>query len=306
MASNPYREQQARDEPLEERTIVNPRERREEVLRVIQSAKDRLILSLFRCDDSKMLDELAEALHRKVQVEVLLTSRAKGGKKRLQELGSFLEGMGAEVHRYSDPVVKYHAKYIVADRGPALITSMNFTRKCFKRTCDFVHITRDPEVVSSLKRVFELDCRARESSLPQGVSDRLIVGPERARAQLAALLQQARESIRIIDHKVTDPSMLVLLRDKKAEGVVVELLSGPKIGDLLSHGKMILVDGALAAIGSISLSALNLGFRRELAILVRDPHCVGRLNEFFRQSAVAGLPKHQSPAEEASEDEDEE
>jgi phosphatidylserine/phosphatidylglycerophosphate/cardiolipin synthase-like enzyme len=56
----------------------------------------------------------------------------------------------------------------------------------------------------------------------------------------------------------------------------------------LSHGKLILVDGTVAVIGSISLSALSLGFRRELAITVHDENCVKSLNEFFRQSLAAG------------------
>lgn len=305
MASNPERGHPALSKSLEERTIIDPAERREAVVQVIRSAQDRLILSLFRCDDLQVLDELAAVQRRNVRVEVLLTSRAKGGKKHLRKLGAFLESMGAEVHRYSDPVVKYHAKYVVADDGPALVTSLNFTRKCLERTCDFVHITRDAGVVSGLKRLFEADCRATESILPQGVSDRLIVGPQKARAQLAALLQQARQSIRIIDHKLTDPLMLALLLDKQAEGVVVEVLSGSKIGNLLSHGKVILVDGTVAAIGSISLSALSLGFRREVAILVHDLNCVRRLDEFFSQSVVAGLRSHESPDEEPSEEEEE-
>ena len=50
--------------------------------------------------------------------------RAKGWKKRLDQLWMLLESMGAQLHRYADPVVKYHAKYIVADNGPALVASL--------------------------------------------------------------------------------------------------------------------------------------------------------------------------------------
>ena len=52
------------------------------------------------------------------------------------------------MHAYTDPVVKYHAKYLVADDGPAVVASLNFTRKCFRKTCDALVVTHDPAVVS--------------------------------------------------------------------------------------------------------------------------------------------------------------
>ena len=278
---------QSAPKPPEERIILAPEERRDTVLSVIRSARQRLRLSVFRCTDYLVMDELAEAVHRKVQVEALLTPRAKGTEqKRLKELGVVLEGMGAEVYRYSDPVVKYHAKYMVADEGPALISSLNFTSKCFTNTCDFLLMTYDPEVVSGLRRLFESDCVSPEAPLPEGLSERLIVGPDRARSQITALLQQARRSIRIIDHKIADPSIVSQLKSLKAAGISVEVLGSGEVGGLLSHGKMILVDESVAAIGSIALAPLNLDFRREVAIVVRDPRCVSQLNGFYRAVAA--------------------
>lgn len=262
--------------------MLAPEERRPAVLDVIRAARQRLVLSLFRCNDFKVLDELAEALKRKVRVQLLLTGHAKGWKKRLKELALFLESMGAEVRRYAGPVAKYHAKYVVADEGPALVTSLNFTRKCFRATCDFLVVTFDPEVIAGLKRLFEADWRAPHSSFPEGLSERLIVGPERARGQISAMLAGARRSIRIIDHKLRDPAMLELLKARQAEGVVVEILGRGELGGLLAHGKMILVDESAAIVGSIALSPPSLDARREVAILVREPIWVGRLNEFFQ------------------------
>lgn len=291
MTSSAQARQVGPQQPPEERIILEPSERRETVLRVIRSARQSLALSMFRCTDFKVFDELAEARKRGVRVELLLTQRAKGWKKRLRRLGAFLESMGAELHRYSVPQVKYHAKYLVADDGPAVVASLNFTRKCFESTCDFLLVTHDPEVASGLKRLFEADCRAPESSLLEGLSERLIVGPERARAQLTALLQQARQSIRIIDHRVADPAMLALLEAKQAEGVAVEVLGRGALGTLISHGKMILVDEHTAVIGSIALSPPSLDSRREVAVVVRDPGCVGQLNDFFqRMSAGPAAP----------------
>src|ERR1043165_8423069 len=97
--------------------VIYPAERRDAVLDVIRAARRDLVLSVFRCDDFKVLDELATAVQRKVRVTALITPSAKNWDKRLQDLGIFLESMGAEVHRYSGTHSKYHAKYIVDDSG---------------------------------------------------------------------------------------------------------------------------------------------------------------------------------------------
>jgi phosphatidylserine/phosphatidylglycerophosphate/cardiolipin synthase-like enzyme len=287
----------------DEKLTVNPEQRRDTVLRVIRSARRRLILSVFRCSDYLVMDELAEAVSRGVRVEALLTPRAKGDEaKQLRELGTVLQGMGAEVYRYSDPMVKYHAKYMVPDDGPALVGTLNFTAKCFTNTCDFQLVTWDPGVISSLQRLFEVDCVSPESPLPEGLSERLIVGPDRSRARFTRLLEQAEKSIRIIDHKVSDPQIVALLKDKQKAGVSVEVLGSGEVGGLRSHGKMILVDDQLAAIGSVALAPLNLDFRREVAILIREPRCLSQLRGFFLASATARVAK----ASRAGDEEDEE
>src|SRR5829696_999932 len=127
--------------PLNGREALSRRARRGAVLDVFRQARAHLWLSLFRCNDKEVFRELKAAVGRGVDVEVLVTSRAKGGKKKLRKLWRRLEDTGATVHAYNDPVVKYHAKYVVADHGPALVASLNFTKKCFAKTCDAVVIT---------------------------------------------------------------------------------------------------------------------------------------------------------------------
>src|SRR3954469_22242683 len=110
-----------------ERLVVEPAERRCAVRELIRSAERELVLSLFRCDDFGVLDELAAAIDRKVRIRALLTRHAKNWDRRLQDLGVFLESMGAEVHRYRGAHAKYHAKYMVADSSRALVASLNLT-----------------------------------------------------------------------------------------------------------------------------------------------------------------------------------
>jgi len=268
-----------------DRLIVAVDERRPAVIDVIRQARRRITLSLFRCNDAAIFEELKAAVDRGVEVEVLVTSRAKGGKKKMAKLWTALEQTGATIHSYSDPVVKYHAKYLVADEGPAIIASLNFTKKCFRSTCDALVITHDPAAVADLRRLWTAD-RVR-LPMPADVTDRLIVGPERARRQFTSLIEGARSSIRLIDAKLSDPDLVSLLNARRGAGMTVETFSGKRLGDLKSHGKIMLLDDETVVVGSLALSALSLDFRREVAIVITDAAAVAAAVELFRSVRTA-------------------
>lgn len=286
--------------PRRELIVLEPAERRAAVLRLIGAARRRLVLSLFRCDDFEVLDALAGALERGVVVHALLTRRAKGGRKRLQKLWNALEEMGAHVSWYADPVVKYHAKYLVADDGPAMVTTLNPTRRCFTLTWDAVLVTHDEPVVRSLLHLFQADTAGHAPVLGRRFSRRLIVGPERARADIQALIHGARRSIRILDHKLSDPEVVSLLRARRAAGVAVTVLGSSLAGSLEPHGKLMIIDESRAIVGSLALSTLSLDRRREVALVVEDAAAVRRLNAAFQElSARAGALAHRLPGDRA-------
>ena len=266
-----------------EEIVLEPIERRDAILGAIRSAEASVALSIFRCHDFKIMDELADALGRGVRVRLLLTAHAKGWDERLKDLAAYLSSMGAEVRHYAGKVRKYHAKYVAIDGRSAAVSSMNFTRKCFDNTCDFLLITRSPGIVAGLHALFESDWEASENADPGMWSERLIVSPENARRRITKLLSSASKSIQIIDHKLDDEGIVELLAAKKATGVAVEVLGRGEVGDLVSHGKMFLIDGQTAALGSISLSRKSLDSRREVSVIVRDTACVRKLADFFER-----------------------
>jgi cardiolipin synthase len=270
---------------IPDRIVTTTVSRRSSILEVIAGARRSIGLSLFRCNDKDVFAELRRASARGVAVEVLVTSRAKGGKKKLKKLWDALEATGAALHPYNDSVVKYHAKYLIADDGPALVSSLNFTRKCFSRTCDAIVITHDPAVISGLRDLMAADRQSRP--IPASVPPRLIVGPERARRQIIELVEGARESIRVIDAKLTDPGLLALLAARRAQGLRVEIYGAKRYADLRSHGKLMLIDGRLAVVGSLALAALSLDFRREVAIIVDQPEAIAEVEDVFRFVATA-------------------
>src|SRR5205809_6328056 len=107
-----------------DRLVLAPSARRDAVLELLRSARQTITLSMFRCDDFSILDEIAAAVQRGVHVRILITQRARGWKKKLQELTILLGSLGADVRPYQSCVMKYHAKYIVADDGPAYVSTL--------------------------------------------------------------------------------------------------------------------------------------------------------------------------------------
>ncbi len=259
--------------------VVDPKDRRGAIAHVIGTARKELRLSIFRCDDFSILDALADAIDRKVRVRALLTPHAKGWKKRLSDLEAFLGSMGVEIERYGGEQHKYHAKYIVADDALALVASLNLTQKCLDETCDFILLSPDVELISTLVRLFDSDWWAGE--LPQGLSGRLIVGPDNARERFLAVLSRARRSVRIIDHRLSDPQVMALLRQHQESGVTVQVLGHGSLHGRVSHGRMIVVDEEIGVIGSMALSRVSLDARREVAVTVEDAGNVARLCELF-------------------------
>jgi phosphatidylserine/phosphatidylglycerophosphate/cardiolipin synthase-like enzyme len=263
-----------------DRVVISIEDRRQAILDVIGGARRSLRLSLFRCNDPAIFDALSAAASRGVRVEVLLTSRAKGVATKLAKLVSKLEKGGATVHAYRDPVVKYHAKYLVADDGPAVVASFNLTRKCFEKTFDAAVITHDPDVVAGLDALMAADREGRP--MPADVSPRLVVGPERARKQYTALIESAKKTIRLVDKKLSDPDLVTLLNARRDAGLTVDVFASARIGSLKSHGKILLIDDRIAIVGGLAIAAISLDFRREVAIVVNDPASVAGIVEVFR------------------------
>ena len=261
-----------------DRVVTSPAACREAILEAIRGATREISLSLFRCNDPGVFEELARARARGVVVSALVTARADGDSKKLEKLRLALLDVGASVTVYADPVVKYHGKYLVVDDGPAIVASLNFTKKCFSRTLDALVVTNDPAVVAGLREVTAAD---REMRRTAPLPERLIVGPENARAQLTALLRGAVSSIRLLDAKLSDPAFVALLAERRAAGVRVEVLDKKRYGDLKSHGKICLVDDRLAVVGGLAMAALSLDFRREVAIVVDEPGAVADVRAFF-------------------------
>jgi cardiolipin synthase A/B len=141
-------------------------------------------------------------------------------------------------------------------------------------------------VVKGLLALFRADTGGRPLPTHRPISRRLIVGPERSRADLRSLVAGAKHSIRILDHKLSDPDLVALLRERREEGIAVTVLGTQPIRGFEPHGKMLIIDESRAVLGSTALSTLSLDFRREVSIVIHDPALVKRLNMSYQQLSL--------------------
>lgn len=282
-----------------ERLVIAPRLRRRTIVGAIRAARTQLALSMFRCDDLVVLNALAAAVRRGVDVRVLMTARAHAAGPHLDALHAWLTARGIDVRRYAGGM-KYHAKYLVADEQLAVVTTLNYTARCLSQTCDFTVVSRDAAVVSALSELFAADWVLRPAMFTPEQRGRVIVGPDHApRERFAALVGQARTRIRILDAKLSDPHIVARLGDRRRAGVAVETASRRDVRPLRRHGKLLVVDDAVAVIGSFALSARALDHRRELAIVTREPRLVAELHSFWQTHAASRprLAPTETPAE---------
>jgi phosphatidylserine/phosphatidylglycerophosphate/cardiolipin synthase-like enzyme len=269
---------------LKERVVFEAPERRRAIIEVVESARTRLALSVYRLDDAAVWTALLGASRRGVAIEVLVTPRAKGGRRALTDLMNRMERAGFAVRRYPETSVKYHAKYLIADDRVGVVASLNLTRRCFNQTCDFLVVTECREVLDGLIRLFETDYRGAARTRAD-FGGRLVVAPEMARTWYAAVIPTARRRLRLIDHKLSDPGMLQLIRHRVRAGVSVEILDRGGMDPARPHGKLLIVDDRVAVLGSIALAPRHLDRRRELAIVVRNRRAVSELGSYFDRLA---------------------
>jgi cardiolipin synthase A/B len=273
-----------------ERLVIAPAARRRTVLQLIRAAERRLVLSIFRCDDRHVLRALADAAARGVHVRAIVTARAKATTRDLEHVCAWLTLHGVEVRRdRSRP--KYHAKYLLADDAVALVTSLNFTAKCFARTCDFTLVTGDPDVASGVRALFDADWDGRPLELTPSQRARLIVAPDGGpRDRVATLLRGAHRSIRVLDAKLRDRTLRRVLDERRHDGIDVDVARRRAMRSLRAHGRLLILDGHTAVIGSLALSRRSLDQRRELAVIVRDPRLVAELEAFWQSQVRPMLP----------------
>lgn len=257
--------------------IIQPEAGVVPITHAIRTAKKSIDVFIFRFDRDDVEKALAAAVQRGVTVRALIAHTNRGGEARLRKLEQRLLAAGVQVTRSADDLLRYHAKYMIADSTLHLL-GFNFTKLDMDKSRSFAVSTRDKRAVQEALKLFEADL-SRQQYTP--AKSNLVVSPESSREMLAAFIKGAKKELVIYDAKVYDPAMVKLLRERAAKGVQVRVLGSikGKDGDIAArkltnmrlHVRAIVRDGTRAFVGSQSLRKDELENRREVGLIVTNP-----------------------------------
>jgi cardiolipin synthase len=268
--------------------IVQPESGVVPIVKAIRAAKKSIDIFIFRFDRSEIEKALAAAVQRGVAVRALIAHTNRGGDARLRKLEQRLLAAGVLVSRTADDLIRYHAKFMVAD-STLILFGFNFTKLDIDKSRSFAIATRERRTVQEASKLFEADV-ARQDYSPS--KSNLVVSPENARTMLSAFISGARKELVIYDAKVFDPAMVKLLRERVAKGVTVRVIGSVKgkdttgietrkLGGLRLHVRAIVRDGTHAFVGSQSLRKDELENRREVGLIIKNPAVAAKILQVF-------------------------
>lgn len=269
------------------RLIVQPEDGVVAVVNGIRSAKKSLDMPIFRLDHIEIDKAIKSAVKRGVIVRTLIAHTAGGGEKGLRKLEQRLLATGATVSRTADNLLRYHNKLMIVDGRTLYVLGFNYTHLDIDRSRSFGVVTSQRRLVQEALKLFEADFNRKEYS-PGNKS--LVVSPENARMELAALLKGAKKQLLIYEMRITDNSMIRILKERAKAGVEIRILGKLEKKDLTAlvekypgklHARVIIADGRKAFVGSQSLRRLELDDRREVGVIFTDPGVVKQLVSVF-------------------------
>jgi len=270
--------------------IVEPDDGIAPLFKAIKRAKKSLDIVIFRFDLPEIEDALAAAVERGVAVRALIAHTNRGGEKKLRKLESRLLKCGATLSRTADDMVRYHGKVIIVDNKKAFVLGFNFTNLDIKKSRSLGLITVNPKIVSALSKLIDAD---HNRVPPIITSERLVVSPENARAQLSKFIKGARRELLIYDSGLSDDRIIGILMRRAAAGVKVKILgsleqkwkdTGFKVKSLRGlrlHVRAIVRDRKAAFVGSQSMRKLELDKRREVGMITKDRRAVSKIAQVF-------------------------
>jgi phosphatidylserine/phosphatidylglycerophosphate/cardiolipin synthase-like enzyme len=257
------------------------------VVKAIKNAKKSIDVMIFRFDRVEIEKALAAAVQRGVTVRALIAHTNRGGEARLRKLEQRLLAAGVLVSRTADDLIRYHAKYMVADSVLHLF-GFNFTALDIDKSRSFAISTRDHKAVAEATKLFEADV-TRQAYTPG--KSHLVVSPDTARPMLSAFIAGAKKELAIYDAKIQDPLVIKLLKDLGRKGVKIRVLGSMKgrdpniaerkLATLRLHVRAIVRDGTQAFVGSQSLRKDELENRREVGLIIQNPTVARKIMSIF-------------------------
>jgi len=283
-------------------TFVGPTGLQDRLGTLIDSAQHSLDVQMYLFTVKPLADKIVAAQQRGVVIRVILDPD-EAGNTQVEPIftsGSIQWKNASTIYQYS------HAKYLIIDRGTAVIMSMNFNIDAMNNERNYGMVDKDPEDVADLQLVFEQDwalANGQTPAAPDLSCTRLIISPTNAQQRIYTHIQSAQHTLDIESLYITDASLRSAVVSAANRGVAVRvILEDPsdqasntdatttfknagipvKYADtqFYLHAKLIISDG-IAFVGSENLSPTALQHNREVGALVFEPAAVAPIQSQF-------------------------
>lgn len=282
--------------------IVQPEAGRQVLLKRLQGARHRILVTVYRLTDREVVQELVRARKRGLRVRVLLDHNPDN-EAAFQEL----QQAGVEVNWGNPAYPVTHQKSLILD-GEAWILTHNLSPLAFEENRGFALRVNDQTVLSEMEKVMLADWERKPARTSHS---RLLWAPGNARSGTLALIGKARRQIEVDNEHMSDPEVESALLQAVKRGVRVRLLMSGDERDrneparrrlreggvevrLLSrpfiHAKLLLVDASSGSLGSLNYSPSSLDRNRELSVVLSSKKTVAALRQVFEEDWRASRP----------------
>lgn len=287
-----------------ERIATFPDEGHMGACRLIRSATESILFTIYDFSDPRIGDALADAAARGVTIRVMVDPGERLNLVDSKGIIADLVRAGVTVRSASPSYRITHAKYFIVDGSQVYISGNNFTYADGKKNRAFAVITDDSNVVSDLTAIFWADWRRKPFTHEQLTSDRLVISPLNAGARIKTMIDGATTSIVVATQYLKSDMVNQALAAAVRRGVRVQaitdgtnadsrtaaadakrLIGGDSVRVSMTpyyHIKMMIVDGTQMFVGSQNYSDPPLTDdnplmqQREVGIIVTDPGLIAR------------------------------
>ncbi len=278
----------ARTVPLE--AFVGPMGLQDRVDAAIDSAQSSLDLQMYLFTVKDIANHIVTARKRGVTVRVILDPDEAGN---ASVTGIFNTG-GVQWLNASTVYTYSHAKYVIVDRGRALVMSMNFNADAMDKERNYGFVDRDPEDITDIQAIFDQDWQLAQGKSPLAANldcTRLIVSPLNSNQRIYDFINSANTTLDVEVLYITDATIrnavagahdrgatvrVILASDTSSAAGVATFMQQRNIpvryaiDQFYLHAKLLIADG-VAFVGSENMSSTSLSQNREVGGLVLEP-----------------------------------
>lgn len=272
----------------------------DELTTKIDNAKSRVYIEVYIFTEKRLKKSLIDAKKRWLDVKVILEKNIYLAWNLNKDTFAYLEKNWIEVV-YSNPdnYSLNHTKMMIID-DDVIISTGNYSYSTFKYNREFFLFLENEKYINNFLEIFENDFSWIKKNLEFW---NLILSPFSSREKLEYLLKNAKKSIKIYAHNISDNSILnkiiqknkdkieikVILPDLKKvpsneneiklleeNGVNLKLIDKPEI-----HAKAILIDDSYLYIWSVNFSSSSMDKNREIWLLLKNKEIIKQFLDIF-------------------------